>query len=79
MWRRVVLVKPDLSEELLASIFKVERITQARKCYAVAYAAASNRLTLSFSSYFFYPEDGGDRFLQKSVFKVLHGATSQKT
>jgi hypothetical protein len=32
MWRRVGLVKTDVSEEDIASIFRVEVIKQARKC-----------------------------------------------
>jgi hypothetical protein len=36
MFRRVGLVRTDVSEESVASIFRVEEITQARKCQTVA-------------------------------------------
>jgi hypothetical protein len=56
MWRRVDIVQTDVSEESIASIFKVEeKILQPP-----AHAGSS----LADFSFFFYPEDGGDTFLR---------------
>jgi hypothetical protein len=50
-------IKADVSEESVASIFRVEEITRARKSVI--------RLLIELeSSYFFYSDDGGDTFLR---------------
>jgi hypothetical protein len=61
MWRRVDLVLTDVSEECIASIFRVEknpRMSNQREQMAVC----------------FYPEDGGDTFLRNfgshKIYKV---------
>jgi hypothetical protein len=72
MWRRVRLVKTDVSEERVASIFKVEEIyANEEKLQAVANREfVSNRLTFLLPLvYFFYPEDGGDTFLRNATFQ----------
>jgi hypothetical protein len=50
MWRRLDILRTDVSEEHVASIFSVEKYTK--------------RLTLLFLACFFYPEDGSDMFLR---------------
>jgi hypothetical protein len=37
MWRRVDLIKTDVSEESVASIFRIEKIRELRKVLAVDY------------------------------------------
>jgi hypothetical protein len=52
MWRRVDPVKwTDVSEELIVSIFRVEK-------------SASDEPAWAGGSIFLYPEDGGDTFLR---------------
>jgi hypothetical protein len=65
MWRRVGLVETDVSKERVASIFRAEEITQAKKNLI-------NRLTYPRSRYFFYPEDGGSTFLRNVGFYKTH-------
>jgi hypothetical protein len=60
MGRRVELVKTDVSEESIASIFRAEEVTRAKE------SVPSN--TFPRSRYFFLPEDGGDTFLETSVY-----------
>jgi hypothetical protein len=58
MWRRVDLVRTDVSEERVASIIKVKRISELGTL-----AANCQLLTLSLPCWFFHPDDGGDTFL----------------
>jgi hypothetical protein len=61
MWRRVYLVWTDVFEERIASIFRVEKSASDQPAHARG---------------FFYPEDGGDAFLQNvgshQIFTALH-------
>jgi hypothetical protein len=59
MWRRVDLVWTDVSEERIASIFRVEKSAIEEPAWASA--ATCSRWFLARG--FFYPEDGGDTFL----------------
>jgi hypothetical protein len=56
MWRRGDSVYTDVSEERIATIFRVEESLQPP-------THAGSSLT-DFFLLFFYPEDGGDTFLQ---------------
>jgi hypothetical protein len=53
VWRHVDLVWPDVSEELIASFFRVGKNLRAAAC---------SRWFLTHG--FFYPEDGADTFLR---------------
>jgi hypothetical protein len=81
MWRRVNLVWSDVSEECIASIFRVEKfVSEEPACESgriLQFAATCSRWFLAYE--FFYPEDGGDTFLRNVGSQDLHGATSQKT
>jgi hypothetical protein len=66
MWRRVDLAWTDVSEECIASIFRVENS-----------AVTCSRWFLARG--FFYLEDSGDTFLWNVGSQDLHGAISQKT
>jgi hypothetical protein len=64
MWRRVDLVWTDVSEERIASIFRVEKSVSEEPEWA---SGADRPATCSrwfFAREFFYSEDGGDMFLR---------------
>jgi hypothetical protein len=58
MWRRVALVRTDVSEEHVSSIFRVEKIHEQRN------SCSQTANTFPRAKNFFYPEDGGDTFLR---------------
>jgi hypothetical protein len=69
IWRRAVCwVSTDVSEEHIASIFRVEKISWARNQHESrwqAHVCLAHVLTLvSCSAYVLDPEDGGDMFLR---------------
>jgi hypothetical protein len=67
MWRRVNLVWIDVSEERIASIFRVEKSTSEVPEWAGGWAQSAATCSLWFLACgFFYPEDGGDSFLRKA-------------
>jgi hypothetical protein len=61
MWCCVDLVCTDVLEELIASIFRVEKSKSEEPA-----SAGGCRLSSSWflARGFYYPEDGGDKFLQ---------------
>jgi hypothetical protein len=63
MWRRVGLLEADVSEEHVASIFRIRRNNARRGNVLVSY-----RLTLFLALVISYPEDGGDTFLRNVGF-----------
>jgi hypothetical protein len=60
MWHRVVLVWTDVSENRIASIFRVEKLLVRNQHEQSAATCSCWFLTRGF----IYPEDGGDTFLQ---------------
>jgi hypothetical protein len=56
MWRRVGILLTDVSEERIASVFRVEEIHDC--CLQLSAHAGLSLVD------FFYPEDGGDMFLR---------------
>jgi hypothetical protein len=60
MWRRVDVVLTDVSEEGIASVFRVEGKNNMRKL-APALTVSS---LVDFLIFSFYPEDGGHTFLR---------------
>jgi hypothetical protein len=61
MWRCVDLVWTDVSEERIASIFRVEKSASDEPAWAGGCRLQPRWLL---ASGFFYPEDGGDTFLR---------------
>jgi hypothetical protein len=59
MWRRVYLVWTDISEELITSIFRVDKSASEEPAWA---AATCSQWFLARG--FFYPENGADMFLR---------------
>jgi hypothetical protein len=75
MWRRVYLLWTDVSEECVASIFRVEK-----RCFRLVAQPASNLPTLVPRSRIFLAWRWRWHVPQKRRFtQDLHGATSQKT
>jgi hypothetical protein len=70
MWRHVDLVRTDVSEERITSIFRVEKSVSEEP-------ATFSRWFLA--HWFFYPEDGGDVPPKRRFAQDLHDTTSQKT
>jgi hypothetical protein len=66
MWCRVHLVWTDVSEESIASIFRIEKSASEESAWFLARG-------------FFYPEDGGDTFLRNVGSHKIYTVTSQKT
>jgi hypothetical protein len=66
MWRHVDLVWTDVSEEHIASIFRVEKFANQEPAWATQFLALG----------LFYPEDGGDTFLRNvsshKIYAVPH-------
>jgi hypothetical protein len=88
MWRRVVLVRTDVSEERIASIFRVEKSLSEKPASASSCRLSLSRLSIESAATcslwflargFFYLEDGGDTFLRNVGSQELHGARSDKT
>jgi hypothetical protein len=69
MWRRVDLVWSDVSEERIASIFRVEKSASEEPA-----ADCSHLFTLVSRSRIIYPEDGGDTFLRNVASHKIYTA-----
>jgi hypothetical protein len=72
LWRRVGHVRTDVSEERIASIFRVETIRERREALAVSYQTIAN---VFLHSRIFLPEDAGDTFLRYVGSYVTHTAS----
>jgi hypothetical protein len=66
MWRRVDFVRTDVSEERIASTFRVKK--------SASEDAAATCLRWFFVRGFFYPEDGGDTFLRNVGSRKIYTA-----
>jgi hypothetical protein len=81
MWRRVDIVLTGVSEERIVSIFRVKKEKKIRKRRTgVSICTCSHRFfACGFSSFFFYPEDGGDTFSETSVNTISTYTASHPT
>jgi hypothetical protein len=62
MWHRVGYARTDVSEECVATIFRVETIRVQREALAFGQQQSANSFLHHID--FFYPEDGGDTCLE---------------
>jgi hypothetical protein len=72
MWRSVNLVRTDVSEERLISIFRVEKYASERSVRRNSVWEQTSNTFLA--RVFLYPEDGGDVFLRNVGSYKIHKA-----